>query len=251
MQARQQIAAFEAALENAVRYGAQMLDQRLQASSAANMVMLAGMARARGFRLDDYGVMFDVEFPSMRRSMVWSLQELERATVGSGRAAPPQTGHHVQPREIYQTEITRRAGQRRARLHGGRSALAPDEWLTVAARESVVDRRFIPGDPNDAAMTVILRIKGGDLQALREAQSAARRGPEARGRETLLILRLRASGSPEPEARSPVSNKIWTCADIECSLIACSACAGMACGGRRAASPSPSSSRRSSEDRLV
>src|SRR5262245_46490802 len=76
IEARQQIAMLEAALENAVRYGAQMLDQRLQASSAANMVMLAGMARARGFRLDDYGVMFDVEFPSMRRSMVWSMQEL-------------------------------------------------------------------------------------------------------------------------------------------------------------------------------
>ena len=77
-----QIAAFESELEKAVRDGTQMLDQRLQASSAANMVMLAGMARARGFRLDDYGVVFDVEFPSMRRSMVWSLQELERANVG-------------------------------------------------------------------------------------------------------------------------------------------------------------------------
>ena len=76
-------------LENAVRYGAQMLDQRLQASSAANMVMLAGMARARGFRLEDYGVVFDVEFPSMRRSMVWRFQELERRNAGRADAAQP------------------------------------------------------------------------------------------------------------------------------------------------------------------
>ncbi len=85
IQARQQISAFEGALENAVRMGAQMFERRLQASSAANMVMVAGLTRARGFRLDDYGVLFDVEFPSMRRSMVWSMQELERATSGKAR----------------------------------------------------------------------------------------------------------------------------------------------------------------------
>ena len=40
-----------------------MLNKRLQASNTDNMVMLAGLTRARGFRLDDYGVVFDVEFP--------------------------------------------------------------------------------------------------------------------------------------------------------------------------------------------
>jgi hypothetical protein len=57
-----------------------MLNQRLQQSNTDNMVMLAGLTRARGFRLDDYGVVFDVEFPSMRRSMVWSMQELDART---------------------------------------------------------------------------------------------------------------------------------------------------------------------------
>jgi hypothetical protein len=167
MQARRQIAAFEVALENAVRYGAQMLDQRLQASTAANVVMLAGMPRARGFRLDEYGVMFDVEFPSMRRSMVWSLQELERANVGGAvRPAPPDNS--VQPREIYQNEITT-ALVNIILDYKGALGLAPAEWLTVAARESVVDRRFVVnGGVSEAPMTVILRVKGGDLQALRE-----------------------------------------------------------------------------------
>jgi hypothetical protein len=166
IEARQQIAALEGVLENAVRIGAQMLDQRLQATSAANMVMLAGMSRARGFRLDEYGVMFDVEFPSMRRSMVWSLQELERATVGNSvRAAQPTTS--VQPREIYQNEITE--ALLNAILDYPRSiGIASNEWLTIAARESlVVDRRFVNG-PNEAPITVILRIKGSDLQALHE-----------------------------------------------------------------------------------
>jgi hypothetical protein len=143
----------------------------LQASTAANMVMLAGMARARGFRLDDYGIVFDVEFPSMRRSMVWSMQELERrANVGTAaRAVEPDNA--VQPREIYENEITS-ALLNVILDHTGALGLAPAEWLTVAARESVVDRRFVGRDSSDAPMTVILRMKGGDLQLLREGKLA-------------------------------------------------------------------------------
>ena len=102
IQARQAISALEGVLENAVRYGAQMLDQRLQASSAANMVMLAGMARARGFRLDNYGVVFDVEFPSMRRSMVWSFQTLERqaSTGRTARASSRRCSVHSAPGDL-------------------------------------------------------------------------------------------------------------------------------------------------------
>ena len=165
IQARHAISALEGVLENAVQFGKQMLDQRLQESSAANMVMLAGMARARGFRLDDYGVVFDVEFPSMRRSMVWSLQQLERAsTGGTGRAAPESPS--IKPREIYLAEIT--SALTEAILdHGAPIGVAPTEWLTVAARETT-DRRFVPGDPADTAMSIILRIKGTDLSGLRE-----------------------------------------------------------------------------------
>ena len=176
MQARQQIAAFEGTLENAVRHGAQMLNQRLQASNTDNMVMLVGATRARGFRLDDYGIVFDVEFPSMRRSMVWTMQELGRAnanTAGRGRAVQaadaPQA---VRPREIYQSEITT-ALINAIVDYTGPLGIAPAEWLTVAARESV---RFVPGDPNDTAITVILRIKGSDLQALRDRKMSREEG---------------------------------------------------------------------------
>jgi hypothetical protein len=166
LQARQQIAALEGALENAVRVGTMMLNKQLQASNTDNMVMLAGLTRARGFRLDDYGVLFDVEFPSMRRSMVWSMQKLENANTGravkAADAAPA-----IRPREIYQTEIANALVD--AILdYTGSVGVGPAEWLTIAARESVLDRRFVPGDPGDTAITVILRIKGSDLQALRD-----------------------------------------------------------------------------------
>jgi hypothetical protein len=166
LQVRQQIAAFETALENAVLRGTQMLNQRLQASNTDNMVMLAGLTRARGFRLDDYGVVFDVEFPSMRRSVVWTMQELERAN--TGRAVnTADVAASLRPREIYQAEI---ADALANTVLGYKEALAvgANEWLTIAARESVFDRRFLGNDPNDTAITVILRIKGSDLQALRD-----------------------------------------------------------------------------------
>jgi hypothetical protein len=166
LQVRQQIAAFETALENAVRQGTQMLNQRLQASNTDNMVMLAGLTRARGFRLEDYGVVFDVEFPSMRRSMVWTMQELERANAGRA-VKTTDVVPSIRPREIYQTEIAN-ALVNTVLDYKDALAVGASEWLTIAARESVFDRRFLGSDLNDTAITVILRIKGSDLQALRD-----------------------------------------------------------------------------------
>ena len=163
-QARQQIAALEAAFENAVRQGTQMLNERLQASNTDNMVMLAGLTRARGFRLDDYGVVFDVEFPSMRRSVVWSMRQLQQANAGGAVHAATEVPS-IRPREIYQNEIA--GALTNAVLDYTGTVVGANEWLTVAARESILDRRFVPGDPNDAAITVVLRMKGSDLQALR------------------------------------------------------------------------------------
>ena len=73
----------------------------------------------------------------------------------------------MRPREIYQTEIAN-ALVNAILDYKGSVGVGANEWLTVAARESVLDRRFVPGDPNDTAITIILRIKGSDLQALRE-----------------------------------------------------------------------------------
>lgn len=78
IQGRHEIAALEGVLETAVRYGAQMLSQHVQSSATPGSVLLTGLARARGFRLAGYGVVFDVEFPSIRRSVAWSMRALER-----------------------------------------------------------------------------------------------------------------------------------------------------------------------------
>ena len=67
---------------------------------------------------------------------------------------------------MYRTEITDALTEAIVD-HGIPIGVGAEEWLTVAARESV-DRRFVPADPNDSPMTIILRIKGSDLAALRD-----------------------------------------------------------------------------------
>jgi len=70
------------------------------------------------------------------------------------------------PRAIYAGELTNALID--AILdHGAPVGVPAEEWLTVAARESL-DLRFMPENPNDAATTLILRIKGSDLNALRD-----------------------------------------------------------------------------------
>jgi len=78
LQARHQISVMESVLEQAVQYGAQMLSDRLRGAGMPDMVLLAGAARARGFRLDGYGVFFDLEVPAVRRSVAWSLRMMDR-----------------------------------------------------------------------------------------------------------------------------------------------------------------------------
>lgn len=72
-----QIFVMEAVLQRAVDHGAELLSRRIH-NVAPNMIVLAGMSRARGFRLPGYGVFFDVEVPALRRSIAWSFQMLDR-----------------------------------------------------------------------------------------------------------------------------------------------------------------------------
>jgi len=228
-QARHQIFVMESVLEQAVQYGAQMLGDRLRAAGMADMVLLAGAARARGFRLEGYGVFFDVEVPAFRQSVAWSLRMMSRpdarlsqalnalrgqvqaltdqgaranldglirqveaqvgtvagpagpqpglaragtvsaATRGDGVAsaavAPPQID---EPGEVYTNEV--RSALIDAMFdHSGPMNLGASEWLTIAARADM-DRRFLSGDPNAVPQTMVLRVRGSDLQAFREGR---------------------------------------------------------------------------------
>ncbi len=79
--ARYQIGQMERLLEGAVEHGATSMRDRLQAVMPADM-LLTENARARGFRLDGYGVFFDVEVPDLGGSLAWSLRTLDQNDLG-------------------------------------------------------------------------------------------------------------------------------------------------------------------------
>ncbi len=73
-----QIAVMEGVLQRAAEAGAHQTSQRLTAISSQPLLW-NGVARARGFRLDNYGFFFDVEVPALRGTVAWSLEVLDQS----------------------------------------------------------------------------------------------------------------------------------------------------------------------------
>ena len=82
-QSRYQIGQMERLLEGAVEHGLNMVKDRLQtlAQMPADL-LVSDNAHARGFRLEGYGVFFDVSVPSFNASVAWSLRTLDQNDLG-------------------------------------------------------------------------------------------------------------------------------------------------------------------------
>ncbi len=83
--ARYQIGQVERLLEGAVEHGATVIRDRLRALMPADM-LLTDNARARGFRLDGYGMFFDVEVPALEGTLPWSFRTLDQNDLGLDNA---------------------------------------------------------------------------------------------------------------------------------------------------------------------
>jgi hypothetical protein len=76
VRSRQKISMMESVLESAVANGADSLMRAVRAVMPPDALVLTGAPSARGFRLEGYGLFFDVEVPAFRRTMAWSLRQL-------------------------------------------------------------------------------------------------------------------------------------------------------------------------------
>jgi hypothetical protein len=76
-ESRYQIGQMERVLEGAVEHGATIIRDRLQAVVPADM-LLTENARVRGFRLEGYGIFFDVQVPSLEGTLLWAVQTLDQ-----------------------------------------------------------------------------------------------------------------------------------------------------------------------------
>lgn len=229
VRARQRISTMEGVLERAVMNGADNLLRKVD-SVMPDAVMLTGAPQVRGFRLEGYGIFFDVGVPVLHLSVTWplrtllndtraaagllaelklkmtqmSVQEQEklmplvrqleraipapppnRATVSGASLAPggasaasltPPPVAPVDPDVINDPDEgwTRevKAALMEAMIESsGPLAIAPGEYLTVAARDNVPRDPLVPGATVDFS-TVVFRVKGSDL-----AEYHARRLP--------------------------------------------------------------------------
>lgn len=85
VKARQRISMMEGVLERAVSNGADNMLRQMKAVMA-DAPMLTGVPEVRGFRLDGYGVFFDVEVPALRLPVTWPLRYMFRDNRETQRA---------------------------------------------------------------------------------------------------------------------------------------------------------------------
>src|SRR5687768_2724267 len=170
---RQRLSLMESVLERAVANGADNLLRQVK-HLMPDVPMLTGAPEVRGFRLDGYGVFFDVEVPALRLPLSWTLRYVADGNRLAAQAAMAQLRAMVleqpaQERERLET-LVRRMEERNmpdvpsslqvdpavvrdpneaytravkealieAMIESsGPLNLGPDEWLTVAARDNV------------------------------------------------------------------------------------------------------------------
>ena len=92
VEARYQLAIMADVLERAVQQGARLMTRQLR-GGMPQMFLIDGGARARGFRLEGFGVFFDVDVPAMRQSVMWSWRMLDLTGGGPAGALDELKAH--------------------------------------------------------------------------------------------------------------------------------------------------------------
>ena len=82
-------------LEGAVEHGLTVVREKLQAAMRAQTFIPENPenAHVRGFRLEGYGVFFDIEVPPFQGSLIWSLRTLDQNDLGLERAVMALRDH--------------------------------------------------------------------------------------------------------------------------------------------------------------
>ncbi len=198
-QLRYQLRVVERAFEETVEHSARNFASSME-ELTPGAARFMGNTGAHGFRLDGYGLFFDVQIPVLRRSLSWVFRHLNRGHSELGPALqslrqhmrsfdngdvrdsleealrsieslvgrpPPPPPPDFDPGEMYAMEI--RDALANAMLDYTDSLpLAANEWLTVATTSSG-NRADSPTDL-PRGLGLMLRVRGNVLIALRQGE---------------------------------------------------------------------------------
>ena len=171
----------EGVLQSAVRYAAGQMNLKLQAVSP-ELLQLSGAARARGFRLDGYGVFFDVEVPAaLRQTMGWTAKMMQQNDQTLDQAI-------VQLRRL----MNELEGKRRM---DAETAL---RLVELRARPDAI-RAAIPYGMGDRIAANAVQASSGTSDAARRSRGPARTFRRARSRRR----RLSASQADQAWMQNP------------------------------------------------
>ncbi len=198
----QHVRRLEQELERAVSRGVSTVERQLP-TVVPGLLFFAGSIQARGFVLDDYGVFFYVEYPVVRRSLLWSLGVLDPFDAGMspalaslrrrmlamqdrpGRAAPARALREAeeQARSAPAAPVTAGvpAPAPGTRVDGAPAPLEvePEALYRAALREALTDALMtyggaLPGALGDFEWLTVaardargLRVRSGERQTLR------------------------------------------------------------------------------------
>ncbi len=144
MQARYNIFVMEGVLERAVQHGAQNLSRQVRAIMP-DMLLLSGAAQARGFRLDGFGVFFDVEVPAMRRSVAWSLRAMVDRNGVAATTALQQLKAHVESIQDPRDRANLQQAIKRIELQVGPVQPMPAGLPVGAPPRGTISAQTVPG----------------------------------------------------------------------------------------------------------
>jgi hypothetical protein len=166
-QTRFQISQLERLLEGAVEHGATLFRQRFQAA-IPSQVLITENARARGFRLEGYGVFFDVEVPGVEgTALALSLRTLDQNELGLDsalreiKAAIASKGDTNLEQAFRRIELQVAVAPTRPAVAGARTAAG--SLASVDANRSDIDP--ILSDPLETFRTeVVNQLKDAMLE---------------------------------------------------------------------------------------
>jgi hypothetical protein len=158
--ARYQIQVMEGVLERAVQHGAQVIGAQLR-TYAPEMMLFTGPARARGFRLDGYGMFFSVDVPAVRRSMSWSFRTLSQQSVDLSRALQ-SLKRHVQSTPAGRARAELEQALKLVELQVGPAPVPPPSAPT-SGPTSVAATSAAPADQGAPAGPDIVRDVEGPI----------------------------------------------------------------------------------------
>ena len=214
---RYQITTMERVLEGAVEHGAKVTRDRLHSAGFPPEMLLSDNARVRGYRLDGYGLFFDVAVPMLEGSLTWSLQTLDQNNLGlqsaltALRSLVEKSGDtnfeqamkriELQIAPVSINSATPGPVLTSARTVTGSAAVASDPATAAPAPDpATAARDAILDDPVEAFRA---EIRDALMNAMLDHGAALRLGPTD-------LLTLAARGSDDRSVLGPLNDDAQT-----------------------------------------